>query len=292
MAIPKIASYPMPADMPANRVTWQFEPHRAALLVHDMQDYFLDFYDRGAAPVPALLARVRRLIDFAHATGMPVYYTAQPSTQAPADRALLTDMWGPGLTGQPAHAAIDAAVAPAPGDIVLDKWRYSAFRRSDLEARLREQGRDQLAICGIYAHIGCLMTACDAFMRDIKPFFVGDALADFSEREHRMALDYVAGRCGSVVSTDTLVAAARGDTATPMLDEVVRLVAESLRVPAAELRVDANLVDCGVDSIRMMTFVERWRADGHDVTFVQLAEQPTLEAWARLLQQRTALVPA
>lgn len=99
MAIPKIPSYPMPAQLPANRVTWQFEPHRAALLVHDMQDYFLDFYDRGAAPVPALLANARRLIDFARTAGMPIYYTAQSAMQTPAQRALLTDMWGPGLTG-------------------------------------------------------------------------------------------------------------------------------------------------------------------------------------------------
>lgn len=96
MAIPKIPSYPMPAELPANRVTWGFEPQRAALLVHDMQDYFLDFYDRDAAPVPALLANARRLIDFAHASGMPVCYTAQSAAQTPEQRALLTDMWGPG----------------------------------------------------------------------------------------------------------------------------------------------------------------------------------------------------
>ncbi|WP_369123623.1 isochorismatase family protein, partial [Clostridioides difficile] len=63
-----------------------------------------------------------------------------------------------------------------------DQGRDSACRRADLEARLSAQGRDQLAICGIYAHSGGLMTPCEAFMRDNKPFFVGDALADFSER--------------------------------------------------------------------------------------------------------------
>ncbi|WP_423378966.1 isochorismatase family protein [Burkholderia sp. LMG 32019] len=289
MAIPKIASYPMPAELPANRVDWRFDPRRAALLVHDMQDYFLDFYDRAAAPVPTLVAHVRRLIDFAHAAGMPGYYTAQPATQAAADRALLTDMWGPGLTAQPSRAAICDALAPAPGDTVLDKWRYSAFRRSPLEASLREQERDQLVICGIYAHIGCLMTACDAFMRDVRPFFVADALADFSEREHRMALDYVAGRCGKVVTTDALVGAApeaeaaAGDT-TPTLAMITAQVARSLRMPAADLREHDNLIDCGLDSIRMMTLVEAWRAQGYDVTFVQLAEQPTLDAWTRVLR--------
>ncbi|WP_157660797.1 isochorismatase family protein [Burkholderia ubonensis] len=288
MAIPKIPSYPMPAELPANRVTWGFEPQRAALLVHDMQDYFLDFYDRDAAPVPALLANVRRLIDFAHASGMPVCYTAQSAAQTPEQRALLTDMWGPGLTAQPSREAICDALAPAPADTVLDKWRYSAFQRSDLDFLLKEQGRDQLVICGIYAHIGCLMTACDAFMRDIRPFFVADALADFSEREHRMALDYVAGRCGKVATTGELVGAAAGDaaqSAPATLAQITAQVAHSLGVPVAGLRAGDNLLDCGLDSVRLMMLVETWRAAGHDVTFVQLAEQPTLDAWTHLLQR-------
>ncbi|MBP0607018.1 MULTISPECIES: isochorismatase family protein [Burkholderia] len=287
MAIPKIPSYPIPAELPANRVTWGFAPTRAALLVHDMQDYFLDFYDRDAAPVPALLANVRRLIDFAHASGMPVCYTAQSAAQTPEQRALLTDMWGPGLTAHPSREAICDALAPAPGDTVLDKWRYSAFQRSDLDNLLNEHGRDQLVICGIYAHIGCMMTACDAFMRDVRPFFVADALADFSEREHRMALDYVAGRCGKVATTAELI----GDAASPTLAEIAAQVAHILRVPAADLRADDNLLDSGLDSVRLMMLVETWRSAGHDVTFVQLAEAPTLGAWARLLQ-RTAQVSA
>ncbi len=38
-----------------------------------------------------------------------------------------------------------------------------------------------------------MTTATDAFMRDIKPFMVADALADFSRDEHLMSLKYVAG---------------------------------------------------------------------------------------------------
>jgi bifunctional isochorismate lyase/aryl carrier protein len=70
---------------------------------------------------------------------------------------------------------------------------------------LKESGRDQLIITGVYAHIGCMTTATDAFMRDIKPFFVADALADFSREEHLMSLKYVAGRCGRVVMTEELL---------------------------------------------------------------------------------------
>ncbi len=50
-----------------------------------------------------------------------------------------------------------------------------------------------------------MTTATDAFMRDIKPFFVADALADFSREEHLMSLKYVAGRSGRVVMTEELL---------------------------------------------------------------------------------------
>ena len=70
---------------------------------------------------------------------------------------------------------------------------------------LKESGRNQLIITGVYAHFGCMTTATDAFMRDIKPFMVADALADFSRDEHLMSLKYVAGRSGRVVMTEELL---------------------------------------------------------------------------------------
>jgi bifunctional isochorismate lyase/aryl carrier protein len=40
MAIPKLNAYALPtaADLPNNKVYWAFEPERAALLIHDMQE--------------------------------------------------------------------------------------------------------------------------------------------------------------------------------------------------------------------------------------------------------------
>ncbi|SHH53291.1 isochorismatase family protein [Massilia sp. CF038] len=290
MSIPRIATYPMPAAtaMPSNRVDWKIEPARAVLLIHDMQDYFLDFYDSAAAPIPALLAQVNALRDACDAAGVPVVYTAQPAEQGKKERGLLTDWWGPGVTAQPHRASVAAALAPRAHDTVLVKWRYSAFVRSDLLARMQAQGRDQLIVCGVYAHIGCLMTAADAFMHDIQPFLVGDALADFSAEQHAMALDYVSQRCGVVSSAEQVMDALHQRGTLPASPAALRTeIAALLDVPASELEDDENLMFSGLDSIRLMSLLERWRRAGAVITFVELAEQPILAHWWQLLDAHT-----
>ncbi|MFI1016202.1 isochorismatase family protein [Streptomyces sp. NPDC020965] len=206
MALPAIAPYPMPRpdELPANRVDWSVDPARAVLLVHDLQNYFLSAFEPDTEPVTTLLHQVARLRKEADRLGVPVLYTAQPGGQTPSERGLQQDFWGPGLPADADAAAIAAPVAPAPGDTVLTKWKYSAFVRTDLLERLREQGRDQLIITGVYAHIGVLMTACDAWMQDIQAFVVADAIADFSARDHRQALEWAAGRCARVTTADAV----------------------------------------------------------------------------------------
>ncbi|CAM5350126.1 hypothetical protein GCM10010329_40970 [Streptomyces spiroverticillatus] len=68
------------------------------------------------------------------------------------------------------------------------------------------------------------------------------------------------------------------------VDQIRVDVADVLGEAPEDIPVDENLVDYGLDSMRIMTLVERWRRD-HGVTasFVDLAEQPAIEAWAPLL---------
>ncbi|ATQ30844.1 isochorismatase [Rhodococcus ruber Chol-4] len=63
-------------------------------------------------------------------------------------------------------------------------------------------------------------------------------------------------------------------------------VARLLEIEADELDPAVSLVDQGLDSVRLMALVERWRDAGADVDFVSLATEPQLEAWYDLLTAR------
>lgn len=291
MTIPTIASYPMPgADrLPANRVDWRPDPARAVLLIHDMQDYFLAFYDRGLAPVPELIGNIRALREACDGAGVPVVYTAQPGEQSASQRGLLQPWWGPGITAKPQLAPVASEIAPRPQDTVLTKWRYSAFVSSDLRERMRAQGRDQLIVCGIYAHIGCMMTVADAFMHDIQPFLVGDAVADFSAQEHAMALDYVSRRCGVVIGRAACEAALGAGLGLPRsLAQLRSELAQMIEVPLDEVGAEDNPFEIGLDSIRLMSLLERWSAGGERIGLVELAERASVADWWQLIDSRRA----
>ncbi|WP_406589213.1 isochorismatase family protein [Bacillus atrophaeus] len=304
MAIPAISSYSMPSasDLPNNKVTWEPDPKRSVLLIHDMQNYFVDAFTAGTSPVVELVDNIRKLKSQCAELGIPVIYTAQPGAQTPEDRALLTDFWGPGLNDGPYEQEIVDELAPDDHDTVLTKWRYSAFKKTNLLDILRGKSRDQLIICGIYANIGCLLTACDAFMQDVEPFFVGDAVADFSLEQHKMSLEYAAGRCAVTISTLDLLEKLKnapksvsepssGSSSQLLTQQAVRQqIAELLQESPADIADTDDLIDRGLDSVRIMSLVEQWRRAGAEVTFVELAENPTLENWWRLLSSRSQKV--
>jgi len=288
MAIPQIYDYSIPqrADYPINKTGWRIESSQAVLLIHDMQRYFLQFYDDNSPLVANLIRNLIRLRSWAYENDVPVIYTLQPHEQSATDRALLNDLWGPGLTdADPLQQPVVDELTPANTDTLLTKWRYSAFQRTDLLKHMKDWKRNQIIIGGIYAHIGCMVTAIDAFMNDIQPFMVGDAVADFSEEDHRMALKYVATRCGHIIDTASLVEKSTLITTSEWLKKrVLQLVEDD-----TELDIEENLIFYGLDSLQVMKISADLKERGIIVSFEDLAREPTLASWLNLVERKSRL---
>jgi bifunctional isochorismate lyase/aryl carrier protein len=173
-----------------------------ALLVHDMQEYFVNAFEQPLRET--LVSNVTRAIDWARAADVPVMYTAQPGSMSGHERGLLADFWGAGMARTAGDTSIVEKAAPRADEPIFTKWRYSAFVGNGLEWALRRRGVSRLVIVGVYASVGILGTALDAFNQDLRPFVVSDGVADFDAGRHSAALEYVSRYCGRVLDLSEL----------------------------------------------------------------------------------------
>ncbi|PIE91871.1 isochorismatase family protein [Bacillus fungorum] len=286
MTLPTIKDYLMPTknDLPINKVNWNIDKKRAILLIHDMQEYFIDAYEENSLLIKTLVNNINVLKNMCKVLGIPIIYSAQPEDQNSQQRALLEDFWGKGIPREGNKQRIISSLTPEIDDILLTKWRYSAFKKNDLLDIFQDQGRDQIIICGVYAHIGCLLTAADAFMEGIQPFIVGDAVADFTLEDHKQSLIYASNRCAKTITTEQIKQALSNENDDLTKDYIREQVAELLGYNEFQsINENENLLLLGMDSIRVMTFMGNLNKKGINLPFVKLALEPTINNWWELI---------
>ncbi|MFE7579760.1 isochorismatase [Streptomyces sp. CB01249] len=69
-------------------------------------------------------------------------------------------------------------------------------------------------------------------------------------------------------------------TTAPTADEIRQAVAELVGFHARDIADDANLIALGLKSLHIMQLVNVWRRAGLTVSFKELADEPTVAAWA------------
>ena len=178
----------------------RIDPARTALVAIDLQNAFtLPGQVFGNPHACDIIPVVNRLAAAQRAAGGLVVWTRQTISRTPPTAyqpwqydatdpfvaraiAALT----PGADGHALHPGLDLG----PGDLVLDKYRYSAFIRhgSDLDERLRLLGIDTLIVAGTLTNVCCESTARDAYMLGYRILFAADATAAVTDAEHNAAL--------------------------------------------------------------------------------------------------------
>jgi nicotinamidase-related amidase len=78
---------------------------------------------------------------------------------------------------------------PLPTEMVLEKRRFSAFFKTDLDQTLRTLMVDTVIVAGIATHVCVLMTAMDALSHDFHSIIIEDCCAAHRKEVHRTALE-------------------------------------------------------------------------------------------------------
>lgn len=192
---------------PFNPRRMEFHPQASALLVIDMQRFFLDpasptFTCGGLAVIPNL----KRLIAAFRAAGRPVIFARHVHHPQRLDAGIMEWWWeGMCLEGTP-ESEVHPELAPLPGEKQVLKHRYSAFYNTDLDTVLRCLKVEELVIGGIMSNMCCESTARDAYFRDYRVFFLADGTGSINEEMHRATLLNLAFGFADVTTTDWIAA--------------------------------------------------------------------------------------
>ncbi|MFM9972412.1 MAG: cysteine hydrolase family protein [Burkholderiales bacterium] len=208
-----------------NHLSEKIVPKWTALIVIDMQNDFISpggvwhrcgediSMAQNALPrIVALIARVREL-------GMPIFFVR--SIYNSPDNRHLSEVYLHQAAKHPTRRFVDIPACvegtwgwelakelhARPEDTIIAKHRYSAFCRTDLDARLRARGIRTLLLTGVTTGVCVDGTARYGFELDYYNVIVADCCGAYTQEGHDLALKQMHARYGEVTSSEGVFAA-------------------------------------------------------------------------------------
>jgi ureidoacrylate peracid hydrolase len=184
--------------LPARPENLPIDPRETALIVVDMQNAYaspggyLDLAGFDIEGAAAVIDRIGLAVEAARRAGVTVVffqngwdpeYVEAGGPGSPnwwKSNALKTMREKPELQGKLLakgtwdYALVDR-LQPQPGDIVIEKPRYSAFYNTALDSMLRARGVKTLAFCGIATNVCVESTLRDGYHREYFGVLIEDA---------------------------------------------------------------------------------------------------------------------
>lgn len=195
----------MPDQFSEKRVQREFhmDPRRTAVLVVDMVNEFLE--DGGLmvlAEGRVLYEPLTRLLNAAHAAGMPVFWLNQHLLESDTlfhtrIKHCLVGSWG---------AQVVDALPKGPHDLIIPKRRYSGFFQTDLDLHLRERDIKHVIVTGVVTNICVRSTVNDAFFLGYDVIVPEDCVAATSPQHQEAHLYDIDTHYGKVVTADEVIA--------------------------------------------------------------------------------------
>ena len=179
-----------------------FTLDNSALLVIDMQNYFLD--EKSHAFVPSskiVLKNTIKLVDFFRKHKKPViftYFGVLPDEDDP-----IKNWWHDSVKSGSEECKIAAELLSEKGknDIIIRKSTYSSFYKTNLEDILRKNNIKNILIAGVLTNLCCETAVREAFVRSFTVFISIDAAAAYTEEMHLSALKNISYGFATPIST-------------------------------------------------------------------------------------------
>lgn len=193
----------------------RFDPAKTALVVIDMQNFFVAEVETAISIVP----NINRLADVVRERGGTVAWvllTVAGEMGGESQWPIYHDYFfteakmnahKDGLTeGSEGHALYPDLVVKD-GDIISRKNRFSAFIQgaSDLHDQLQARGIENLLVCGTATNMCCESSARDAMMIGYRPVMVIDGNAARFDEDHLAGLTSFWQSFGDVRTTDDVI---------------------------------------------------------------------------------------
>lgn len=189
----------------SKRARMKFQIEKSALLVTDMQRYFLDEKSHAFIPSASTIARnIEELVVAFRKVSRPVIFTRHALLEG-EDPGAMGRWWGDVLRVGDPLSEIPKDLAPLAGEVVIRKTQYSAFAGTELEKELRRLRISQLVITGVQTHLCCESTARDAFTKGFDVYVVEDATGSKTDELHVAALKTLAHGFAVPVTTREVV---------------------------------------------------------------------------------------
>lgn len=194
----------------------RFEAAKTALLVIDMQNFYVAEVDTAISIVP----NINRMAAACRAAGVPVFWVVMKTAEregAPSDWPLYHEHFftedkgrshlaglSPGNPGYEIYPGLDVR----PEDRIVTKRRFSPFIQgaSELHGILQGMGVENLVVAGTATNMCSESTARDAMMLDYKVVMVEDGNAARYDEDHLAGLTSFYQSFGDVKTTDETIA--------------------------------------------------------------------------------------
>lgn len=195
-----------------------FETEKTALVVVDMQNYFMDESQMAGCPMgQTVVDNVNRLAATVRKTGGIVIWI---QNLAPEDTNVSWKSAYERYTQDKSDLRVDSMTRGAwpfelwstldvqDADHRVTKRRYSAFIQgsSDIELVLKDNGIENVLVCGVATNVCCESTARDAMMLNYRTLMVSDGCATSTDELHANSLEAFYLHFGDVQAADEVIA--------------------------------------------------------------------------------------